>query len=161
MDVKLFLARAVYLVIMIGLVNKPVITFTESINAFIRTFDKEFKLYYEDKGILKQIVMSIPPVLYFIGIINFKDNITLTLLSIVFIMALEVINNNKFIGYEDVLLDGISSAVKIDYDFQKLNDGNFYITGILVFVAVCGKRRYTNCFADNIEPLRDIFHRIN
>lgn len=70
---------------------------------FIRSFNKEFKLYYEDKGILKQIIMSVPLVLYLIGIVNFKENIKLMLLSILFVMILEVINNNKFIFYDAFL----------------------------------------------------------
>lgn len=161
MDFKLLLVKTVYLILMVVFVNKYIITLIESINVFIRSFNKEFKLYYEDKGILKQIIMSVPLVLYLIGIVNFKENIKLVLLSISFVMILELINNNKFIGYKEVLSSKTFSSMRIDYGFQKLVDGSFCVTGILVFTTVCGKRKYTNCFAENIESLRNIFHKIN
>ena len=161
MDFKLLLVKTVYLILMVVFVNKYIITLIESINVFIRSFNKEFKLYYEDKGILKQIIMSVPLVLYLIGIVNFKENIKLVLLSISFVMILELINNNKFIGYKEVLSYKTFSSMRIDYGFQRLVDGSFCVTGILVFTTVCGKRKYTNCFAENIESLRNIFHKIN
>lgn len=161
MDFKLLLVKIVYLILMVVFVNKYIITLIESINVFIRSFNKEFKLYYEDKGIIKQIIMSVPLVLYLIGIVNFKENIKLVLLSISFVMILELINNNKFIGYKEVLSSKAFSSMRIDYGFKRLVDGRFCVTGILVFTTVCGKRKYTNCFAENIESLRNIFHKIN
>ena len=161
MDFKLLLIKIVYLILMVVFVNKYIIILIDNINAFIRSFNKEFKLYYEDKGILKQIIMSVPLVLYLIGIVNFKENIKLMLLSISFVMILEFINNNKFIGYKEVLSSKTFSSLIIDYGFQRLVDGSFCVTGILVFTTVCGKRKYTNCFAENIESLRNIFHKIN
>lgn len=146
---------------MVVFVNKYIITLIESINVFIRSFNKEFKLYYEDKGILKQIIMSVPLVLYLIGIVNFKENIKLMLLSILFVMILELINNNKFIGYKEVLSSKTFSSMRIDYGFQRLVDGSFCVTGILVFTKVRGKRKYTNCFTENIESLKNIFYKIN
>ena len=161
MDFKFLLIKIVYLILMVVFVNKYIIILIDNINAFIRSFNKEFKLYYEDKGILKQIIMSVPLVLYLVGIVNFKENIKLILLSIFFVIILEFINSNNFIGYKEVLSSGTFSSMKIDYGFKELVDGNFCVTGILVFTTVYEKRKYINCFAENIESLRNIFHKIN
>lgn len=146
---------------MVVFINKYIIILIDNINAFIRSFIKEFKLYYEDKGILKQIIMFVPSILYLIGIVNFKENIKLILLSIFFVIILEFINSNNFIGYKEVLSSGTFSSMKIDYGFKKFIDGNFCITRILVFTTVYEKRKYTNCFAENIESLRNVFYKIN
>lgn len=92
-------------------------------------------------------------------IIILIDN--LILLSIFFVIILEFINSNNFIGYKEVLSSGTFSSMKIDYGFKKFIDGNFCVTGILVFTTVYEKRKYTNCFAENIESLRNVFYKIN
>lgn len=115
MDFKLLLVKIVYLILMVVFVNKYIIILIDNINAFIRSFNKEFKLYYEDKGIIKQIIMSVPSILYLIGIVNFKENIKLIILSILFVIILEFINSNNFIGYQEFLSSGTFSSYKEVY----------------------------------------------
>lgn len=118
MDFKFLLIKIVYLILMVVFVNKYIIILIDNINAFIRSFNKEFKLYYEDKGILKQIIMSVPSILYLIGIVNFKENIKLILLSIFFVIILEFINSYNFIGYQEVLSSETFFSMKIDYSMM-------------------------------------------